>query len=228
MPINWNYTPQEARQLQATLRNKIDLTPLDQPIQRIGGADISYNKYSDVIYAGIIVLDYTTLKPVCRSTIIGKMTFPYIPGLLSFREIPSLYAAWEALPEKPDVLVLDGHGINHPRRLGVAAHFGLVSDQPTVGIAKNHLFGRYEEPKPEKGSVSAVMDQGETIGYVLRTRDGVKPVWVSPGHRVSMTQSLDIARHCMQGLRIPVPTRQAHLMVNELRKGEIEAGVFWY
>jgi deoxyribonuclease V len=228
MPIDWNYTPQQALQLQATLQTKINITPFDQPIQRIGGADISYNKYSDVIYAGIIVLDYESLEPVCRSTIIGKMDFPYIPGLLSFREIPAIYAAWEALPEKPDILILDGHGINHPRRLGVAAHFGLVSDQPTIGIAKNHLFGRYQEPGREKGSVSTVMDRGETIGYVLRTRDGVKPVWVSPGHKVSMAQSLEVALHCIRGVRIPVPTREAHMMVNDLRKGDIEPGVYWY
>lgn len=228
MPIDWNYSPQEALQLQATLQTRINITPLGHPIQRIGGADISYNKYSDVIYAGIIILDYESLEPVCRSTIIGKMNFPYIPGLLSFREIPAIYAAWEALPEKPDVLALDGHGINHPRRLGVAAHFGIVSDQPTIGIAKNHLSGHYEEPGPEKGSASEVIDRGEPTGYVLRTRDHVKPVWVSPGHRVSMAQSLEIARHCSRGVRIPVPTREADMMVNELRRGDIEPGVFWY
>lgn len=223
--MNWDLTPSEAIRLQRELQEQINLSPLNKPIQRIAGADISYNKNDDTIYAGIIVLDYQTMQPVCRSTIIDKMKFPYIPGLLSFREIPALYAAWEALEEKPDLLAMDGHGINHPRRLGVATHFGLITDQPSMGIAKNHLAGKYEEPGPLKGDFSNVIDQGETIGYVLRSRDRVKPVWVSPGHKLSMEQSLEVALHCCRGLRIPEPTRQAHLMVNELRRGEIEVGV---
>lgn len=223
--MNWNLTPSEAIKLQKELKEKIDVSPYTGPIQRIAGADISYNKNDDTIYAGIIVLDYQTMQAVCRSTIIDKMRFPYIPGLLSFREIPSIYKAWKALSEQPDILVMDGHGINHPRRLGVATHFGLISGQACIGIAKNHLTGRYEDPGPEKGSFSVILDQGEKLGYVLRSRDRVKPVWVSPGHRVSMEQSLAIALHCSRGVRIPEPTRQAHLMVNELRRGEIEAGV---
>lgn len=223
--MNWDLTPTEAIQLQRELKRKINLSPLNKPIQRIAGADISYNKNDDTIYAGIIVLDYETMRTICRSTIIDKMRFPYIPGLLSFREIPALFAAWEALEEKPDILAMDGHGINHPRRVGVATHFGLITGQPAIGIAKNHLSGKYEEPGPQKGDFSNVIDQGDVIGYVLRTRDRVKPVWVSPGHKVSMEQSLEIALHCSRGLRIPEPTRQAHLMVNELRRGEIEVGV---
>lgn len=223
--MNWDLTPTEAIRLQREMKKKIDLSPLAKNIQRIAGADISYNKNDDTIYAGLIVLDYQTLLPVCRSTVIHKMRFPYIPGLLSFREIPSLYLAWQALEEKPDLLVLDGHGINHPRRMGVATHFGIISGQSTIGIAKDHLSGRYIEPGPLRGSFSEILDQGEKIGYVLRTRDNVKPVWVSAGHKVSMAQSLEIALHCGRGLRIPEPTRQAHLMVNELRRGEIDAGI---
>lgn len=226
--MNWNLTPSEAIKLQKELKEKIDLSPYTGPLQRIGGADISYNKNDDTIYAGIIVLDYQTMQPLCRSTIIDKMRFPYIPGLLSFREIPSLHAAWEPLPEKPDVLVLDGHGINHPRRLGIATHFGLVTGQVSMGIAKNHLTGTYQEPGPTKGSFSEIIGQGEKIGYVLRSRDKVKPVWVSAGHQLSMEQSLEIALHCSRGLRIPEPTRQAHLLVNEFRRGEIEAGVEYF
>lgn len=223
--MNWNLTPTEAVQHQKALRKQINLSPFTKPIQRIAGSDISYNKQDDTIYAGIIVLDYQTMQPICRSAIITKMTFPYIPGLLSFREIPALHAAWQALPEKPDILAMDGHGINHPRRLGVATHFGLISGQAAIGIAKNHLCGQYEEPDSTRGSHSYVIDQGEKIGYVLRTRDGVKPVWVSPGHGVSMEQSLTIALHCSRGVRIPEPTRQADLMVNALRRGEIEPGL---
>jgi deoxyribonuclease V len=223
--MNWDLTPSEAVRLQRELRKKIDLSPLPDPIERIAGSDISYNRNDDTIYAGIIVLDYQTMEPICRSTIIDKMRFPYIPGLLSFREIPALYAAWQALTEKPDVLAMDGHGINHPRRLGIATHFGLITGQATLGFAKNHLTGNYREPGPQKGDFSNVIDQGEKIGYVLRTRKRVKPIWVSPGHKISMNQSLEIALHCSRGLRIPEPTRQAHLMVNELRRGEIEVGV---
>ena len=226
--MNWNLTPGEAVALQKDLRKKIDLRPLDITIQRIAGADISYHKNDYVIYAGIIVLDYQTMEPVCRSTILDKMRFPYIPGLLSFREIPAIYEAWRILDAKPDVLVMDGHGVNHPRRIGVATHFGLITGQPCIGIAKNHLTGEYEEPGPKKGDHSKVVDQGEQIGYVLRTRDRVKPVWVSPGHRGSMEQSLKIALHCSRGLRIPEPTRRAHLMVNAFRRGEIGAGLHFF
>lgn len=224
---DWDLTPQEAVQLQKKLRDQIIIQSYDQPIQRIAGADISYNRFSDVIYAGIVVLDFKTLQPILSVTILDRMRFPYVPGLLSFREIPAIFRAWEALPEKPDVIMLDGHGINHPRRLGVAAHFGLVTGHPTLGCAKKHLCGTYIDPPLIRGHYSTIEDKGDTIGYVLCTKDKVKPVWTSPGHLLGLEQSAKITLHCARGYRIPEPTRQAHLLVNAFRRGEIEEGVRW-
>lgn len=222
---DWNLSPKEAIARQRELREQTNLCPMTRPIQYIAGADISYNKSSDVIYAGVVVLDYQSMEVVQRSTVIDKMQFPYIPGLLSFREIPSILKAWKALPWQPDVIMMDGHGIAHPRRVGVATHFGLLTGCPSLGCAKKHLIGKYEEPAPSKGSFSPVFDMGEQIGYVVRTKDKVKQVWISPGHGMNLEQSREIALQCSRGYRIPEPTRQAHLMVNELRRGEKEAGV---
>jgi len=222
---NWKVNPSEAVQIQQELRNKIVLKKLDKDIQYIAGTDISLNLDSDIAYAGIIVLDYGTLQPVAYAAAMGKIDFPYIPGLLSFREIPALMQAWEQLPVQPDVVMVDGHGIAHPRRMGIATHFGLVIDTPTLGCAKKILTGKYAMPLPEKGSYSEIKSREEVLGYALRTRTNVKPVFVSPGHLITHIESLQIAQHCAVKYRLPEPTRLAHQLVNRLRRGEIEEGV---
>lgn len=221
---DWHLSPAEAIALQQDLRSHVDLQPLQQPPRTIAGADISYNRFSDIIYAGIIVLDYTTQRPLCRSTVIGKMTFPYVPGLLSFRELPALMEAWQQLEERPDTIMLDGHGIAHPRRLGIATHFGLVSGCPSLGCGKSVLVGKFDPPPPVRGARSPMIHQGQTIGCALRTKDRVNPVYVSPGQGMSLEDAVSIALHCARGYRIPEPTRQAHLLVNELRRGELSPG----
>lgn len=225
MSNSWDLSPIEAVALQKTLQKNIRLAPLPQGVRYIAGADISFNKFSDVIYAGIIVLDYDTLQPVLRSTVIDKMTFPYVPGLLSFREIPALLKAWAQLPYQPDVIVLDGHGIAHPRGIGIASHFGLTVSCPAIGCAKKILTGSMGELPPEKGQTAALVKDGKTIGYALRTKDRVKPVFVSPGHLITMEESLAVIQHCTGNYRIPEPTRLAHLLVNAVRRGEVEVGV---
>ncbi|MCO6481039.1 MAG: deoxyribonuclease V [Phaeodactylibacter sp.] len=223
---NWSLSPTEAVGLQRQLREKIRLAPFEGPIRHIGGADLSYNKGSDEFYAGIVVLDYDTMRPVAHSTVIRRSPFPYIPGLLSFREIPSLMEAWERLPFRPDIMAFDGHGIAHPRRMGIATHFGLLTDRPTIGCAKKRLTGQYEEPPLQRGAYTPLLDGEETIGFALCTKNKVKPVFVSPGHKISLEQSREIMLHCARGYKIPEPTRQAHLLVNNLRRGEMEAGVW--
>lgn len=225
---SWSLSPAEAAALQQQLRERVILEPLGQPIRFIGGADLSYNKGSDEFYAGIVVLDYDSMAVVAWSTVIRRSPFPYIPGLLSFREIPSLMDAWEQLPFRPGLIAFDGHGIAHPRRMGIASHFGLLVDVPTIGCAKKKLTGHYEEPPLRRGAFTPILDGGETLGFALCTKDKVKPVFVSPGHRVSLEQSRDIMLHCARGYRIPEPTRQAHLLVNRLRLGAVEAGVGQY
>ncbi|NRB49718.1 MAG: endonuclease V [Saprospiraceae bacterium] len=222
---DWKLSPEEAIERQKELRGLTRLNPLTRPIQTIGGADIAYDQSSDTIYAGIVILDYESMDVLLCCSVEDRMQFPYIPGLLSFREIPAIMKAWNNLPYSPDVLMMDGHGIAHPRRVGVATHFGILTGCPTLGCGKTHLLGEYAALGVEKGSASALLDQGETIGHVVRTRENVKQVWISPGHGMSMEQSVEIALHCAREYRIPEPTRQADLLVNAIRRGERKVGV---
>lgn len=227
--ISTNYndiSPAEAIAIQQELRDKIQLTPLMNPVKTIAGADISFNKYSDTVYAGIIVLSYPDMKPIDESTIVATTRFPYIPGLLGFREIPALVEAWNKLETKPDVLVLDGQGIAHPRRMGIATHFGLVAKTPTIGCAKSLLTGKYEEPEDAPGATSPLNDKGEIIGTVLRTKRKCKPVYISPGHLITLEESVDIAMKCITTYRIPEPTRLAHLLVNRVRTASSDNSLF--
>lgn len=223
-PHPWNLSAQEAISLQKQLQSAVQLTPIQESIRYIGGADISYNKNSDVIYVGIVLLDYETMQVVAHSTVVDEMTFPYIPGLLSFREVPHLLKAWDKLPIKPQVMMMDGHGIAHPRRFGVACHFGLLTGCPALGCGKTRLTGRFEPVGPFKGDFSPMVHQDETVGFVFRTRDNVKPVFLSPGHLCSLEDCLAIGLHSARGYRIPEPTRQADQLVNKLRRGEMQAG----
>ena len=221
MHHRWDLSPTEAVALQRELRTRVDTSRWGGRPRTIGGADISYNRFSDVIYAAIVVLDYESQEVIRRSTVEDKMTFPYVPGLLSFREIPSLYKAWEALEGKPDVMMMDGHGIAHPRRLGIATHFGLLTGVPTIGCGKTVLLGKFDEPAPARGSYSEMVDRGEVVAYALRTKNRVKPVYTGPGNGISLEEARDITLHCARGYRIPEPTRQAHLLANALRRGEV-------
>jgi len=220
-----NITVSEAAALQKELRSQIELqTPAGLSISTIAGADISFNKYETTVYAGIIVLSFPELLPVAHSLVKTEVTFPYVSGYLAFREVPALLEAWNQLPQKPDVLVVDGHGIAHPRRMGIASHFGVLTGQPTIGCAKKILFGKYESPPDERGAYTDIQDKGDVIGAVLRTRAKVKPVFVSPGHKLSLKDSIDIILQCMGKYRIPEPTRKAHELVNAFRRGELQAG----
>jgi len=221
-----NISPAQAIAIQQELRDKIQLTPLMNPVKTIAGADISFNKYSDTVYAGIIVLSYPDMKPIAKSTIVATTRFPYIPGLLGFREIPALVEAWNKLETKPDVLVLDGQGIAHPRRKGIATHFGLVAKTPTIGCAKSLLTGKYEEPEDAPGATSPLNDKGEIIGTVLRTKRKCKPVYISPGHLITLEENVDIAMKCITTYRIPEPTRLAHLLVNRVRTASSDNSLF--
>ena len=214
---NWQVAPKEAVALQKTLRTKIKLTPLEKPIRLIGGADVSMNLFATEGFAGFVTLSYPECVLVDESVTKDKINFPYIPGLLSFREIPMLLKAWEKLKQKPDVIVVDGVGIAHPRRLGIATHLGLLLNRPTIGVSKNVLIGTYEEPEATPGSFTYLYDKDEIIGAALRTKLKVKPVFVSPGHLITLAESIDIIKNCIQKYRLPEPTRLAHNTVNKYR-----------
>lgn len=216
----WNLAPRDAIALQKELASEIRLIPLTDEPKRIGGCDVSMNRFAKEGFAGFVTLSFPNLETLATSAVKASIPFPYIPGLLSFREIPMLLTAWETLPEKPEVLLVDGIGIAHPRRLGIASHLGLILDLPTIGCAKSVLTGTYEEPGTEPGSWTPLIDQktGETIGAALRTKRNVTPLFISPGHRITLEDSRALVMGAVRKHRLPEPTRQAHLVTNEARR----------
>ncbi|HRH55267.1 MAG TPA: deoxyribonuclease V [Candidatus Paceibacterota bacterium] len=217
--MEWNLSPRDAVALQKELRSQVQLTPLTIEPELVGGCDVSMNRFAKEGFAGFVTLSYPELLIQDSSVVKDVIPFPYVPGLLSFREIPMLLKAWEKLAKKPDVLLVDGIGIAHPRRLGIASHLGLVLAIPTIGCAKSVLTGSYEEPGNEPGDWSPLVDPktNETIGAALRTKRNVKPMFISPGHQITLTDAIRVVMGCVRKHRLPEPTRQAHLAVNEHR-----------
>ncbi len=220
----WNLAPREAVELQRKLREQIRIEPLLRDIQTVAGADISFNKYSTTLYAGIVVLRLPSLETVEEVGVESETQFPYVPGLLSFREMPPLLEAWAKLKTEPDAVMFDGQGLAHPRRIGIACHAGLFLERPTIGCAKSVLVGKYDEPPAERGAWTPMIDRGEALGVALRTKSKVAPVYVSPGHRIDLQGAIDLALRCDGGYRVPEPTRRAHLLVNALRRAAGRAG----
>lgn len=179
------------------------------PPALIAGADVGFEQGGEVTRAAIVLLEYPSLICVEYQIARIKTLIPYIPGFLSFREVPALQAAWNTLSQKPDLVMVDGQGISHPRRLGVASHFGLLMDVPTIGIAKKRLCGHYQDLPEEVGSQQPLMDKGEQLGWVWRSKKRCNPLFISPGHRVSLDSALLWVERCMAGYRLPEPTRWA-------------------
>lgn len=217
-------TPAAAKGLQQRLRRKIVIEPLPKALQLVAGADISFDRGSNIMHAAIIVLELSTLSPVARSLVSEETPFPYIPGLLAFRELPVLWKAWHQLKTKPDVLIMDGHGLAHPRRMGIATHFGIEVDWPTMGCAKNILTGTHKELDMQKGASVALMHEGEQVGIALRSRSNVNPVYISPGYKLSFNDAYAIAMQTLTKYKLPRTTRLAHMWANRLRRGEVEEG----
>jgi deoxyribonuclease V len=214
----WDVTPAEAIRLQETLRPLV-ISRDDAPrvLRTVAGMDVSYDRRSPWIFAAVVVLRLPALEVVDHAAVRARATFPYVPGLLSFRESPAGLEAWERLRTRPDCLLCDGHGYAHPRRFGLACHFGLLVDLPTIGCAKSVLVGEYREPGKKRGSLSDLVHDGEVVGVATRTRNGTSPVFVSAGHRVSLRRAVEIVLACSPRYRIPEPIRQAHTLVNRLR-----------
>ncbi|MDX6695043.1 MAG: deoxyribonuclease [Blastocatellia bacterium] len=219
----WAVTPREAVELQKSLRERVRIEPLARPIETIAGADISFNKFSPVMYAGIVVLRLPHLEVLEEVGVVSETRFPYVPGLLSFRESPSVLEAWSKLKTEPDAVMFDGQGLAHPRRVGIACHVGLLINRPTIGCAKSVLVGKFAEPGRERGSWSEMIDKGEVVGAALRTKTNVQPVYVSPGHLIDLEGAIQLTLASDGGYRQPEPTRRAHNLVNALRRGEREA-----
>jgi deoxyribonuclease V len=215
----WHVSATEAQRIQQRLRRHIQVGTYVRDIRYIAGADIAIAPATSTIYAGVVVLDYATLAVVERKSLVSSTDFPYIPGLLSFREAPALLQVFADIETIPDVVVFDGQGIAHPRGLGIASHMGLLLDVPAIGCAKSRLTGRYEEPPPTRGAYTPLYGgHGQVLGAVLRTKDRTRPVFVSVGHKIELSQALDILLHCHRGYRIAEPTRLADQYVGTIRR----------
>ncbi|SFA37778.1 Endonuclease V [Pedobacter suwonensis] len=218
-----HYSFEEATAYQTELAKQLKFQQL-QNIDTIAGADISFNKNSDTMYAGIVILTYPDMVLRSFSLATYETSFPYKPGFLGFKEVPALLKVWELIKNKPDVVVLDGNGILHPRRMGVASHFGILANQATIGCAKSLLYGENHVPENKKLSTTEIISHGETLGFALRTKIKCATVYVSAGHLITADQSLEIVKNCVGNYRIPEPTRMAHNIVNDFRTGKLKAG----
>jgi deoxyribonuclease V len=208
-------SPQDARRLQVKLSAHIIRENRFKTVKTVAGIDVGMK--GDMLCAAIVVLNFPRLDVVAQSTATRRITFPYIPGLLSFREGPVILDALDRLGRKPDLLIFDGQGIAHPCRLGIASHIGLLTDFPSIGCAKTRLCGQYQEPDVDRGSHVPLLDHGETIGAIVRTRTNVKPVFVSIGHRVDLKTSIDYVLRCCKGYRLPETTRKPHHLAAECK-----------
>jgi len=206
----WRVTTTRAREIQLELAPRVSQEGTVIFPRFIAGADISVDRWTKTGTAAIVVLSYPELEIIEIATVTDRLDFPYVPGLLTFREAPLVLAACEKLKVTPDLFIVDGQGFAHPRRIGLASHLGLCLDVPTIGCAKSRLCGEYDEPALEQGSFSEIKDGGEVIGAALRTRSGVKPVFVSAGHKISLPEAVRWTLACCRGYRLPEPTRLAH------------------
>lgn len=217
---SWDLDAPQAVALQRELAARV-VTDVPLPTcTLLAGADVSNNPYSSTLYAGVVVLRLEDMTVVERRGAIAEGTFPYVSGLLSFREAPVLLQAFARVESQPDAVMCDGQGIAHPRRLGIASHLGLWLEVPTIGCAKSRLTGRFGELSPQAGATTPLTDRGTVLGMVVRSKKDVQPLFVSPGHRIDLESSVRWVLAACRRHRLPEPTRLAHLYVNELRRGE--------
>jgi deoxyribonuclease V len=209
-PIHpWVKTEKEARLIQEQLRTKVITEDRLGKVNYVAGVDVGFKDNYSITKAAVAVLSYPNLELVETAIATLPTTFPYIPGFLSFRELPAILAALEQLKTTPDLILCDGQGLAHPRRLGIASHLGLLIDLPTIGVGKSLLVGKHEEVPPEKGSWTPLIHRGETIGVVLRSRVNVKPIYISIGHKISLSTAINYVMGCLTKYRLPETTRWA-------------------
>jgi len=207
----WDVTTAEARDIQNRLAPLVVKDGLPHDVRFVAAADISVRREEPLARGAVVVLSYPEMEVVEQSVVEAEPRFPYVPGLLSFREAPILLRAFEQLRQRPDLLLVDGQGYAHPRRQGIACHLGLLLDLPAIGCAKSRLCGEHVQPGDAAGSRAPLLDGDEVIGSVLRTRDGTAPVYVSVGHRVGLEEAVDWVLRCCRGHRLPEPSRAAHM-----------------
>ncbi|MBA7471593.1 Endonuclease V [subsurface metagenome] len=223
----WNISPREAIRLQRKLAHKVSVEPLAGEVRTIAGTDCAFSHggkrpAGDApggrIVAVAVLCDAKTMEVVASACEVRPCKFPYVPGLLSFREGPAVIAAVRKLPFPADLLMCDGQGLAHPRGLGLASHVGLLLDLPTIGVAKSRLCGRHREPGAKRGCRTQLRHEGKVIGWVVRTRTNVKPLYISPGHRITALEAVAWTLGCCRGVRLPQPTRLAHQYVTQMKQ----------
>lgn len=220
---SWEISPMEARELQLELKGMVREKPFRGPPKLVAGADVAYSRAGNLVFAVAVVMDPADYSIVEEAMAVREGSFPYIPGLLSFREGPAVIEAFSRLETRPDLVFFDGQGVAHPRRLGLAAHMGLFLDIPSIGAAKSRLTGSFEEPPQKRGGQSPLMDRGEVIGAVVRTRSRVRPLFISVGHLIDLPSAVEQTLDACRRYRLPEPTRAAHNLVTRL-KAEILGG----
>ena len=213
---SWNVSVEEAIRIQEALRDRIILKKTFSEVRTIGGGDAAYSKNGKLLFAAIVVLSFPEMEIIDTATADGKTLFPYIPGLLSFREGPILIKTFQKLRLKPDMMIYDGQGIAHPRGIGLASHMGLWLDLPSIGCAKTPLLDEFTFPGRLKGSFEWIRREGKKVGAVLRTRDNIKPLFISPGHRIDLSTSNQLILESCKGFRFPEPLRKAHQLAERI------------
>lgn len=226
MPANWPATEEEARAVQDELRGRVVLDEAGPPpgSGRVTGVDVAYDDERDLVAAAAVVLDAATLEVVAEATAVGRISFPYVPGLLAFREIPTVRAALDALPGPPGLVVCDGYGLAHPRRFGLASHLGVLTGLPTIGVAKNPFTFTHDYPAPLRGGSAPLLAGCEEVGRALRTRSRVKPVFVSVGHRTSLDNAVAHTLALTPRYRLPESTRLADALCRQALKRAVAGG----
>ena len=214
-PQAWPTDVTQARAVQESLRGKVIAGDKLGVVKTVAGVDVGFERAGAVTRAAVVVLDFPSLEPREQEVARQPTRFPYVPGFLSFREAPAVLAALEQLRQAPDLLLCDGQGIAHPRRFGIACHLGVLTDIPSIGVAKSRLIGTHGTVPEEKGAWVPLMEAGEVIGAVLRTRNGVKPLYVSIGHRVSLDTAIDYVLRCTTKYRLPETTRLADRLASQ-------------
>lgn len=215
---SWSVNVGEAIQIQENLRDRIILEKTFTEVRTIGGGDVAYSRDRNFLFAAIVVLSFPKMETIDFATAHGEIPFPYISGLLSFREGPILINTFQKLKMKPDVMIYDGQGIAHPRGVGLASHMGLWLDLPSIGFTKTPLLNDFIYPGPSKGSFELIRREEKEVGAVLRTKEKVKPLFVSPGHRIDLRTSIQLILETCQEFRIPEPLRRAHHISRILRE----------
>lgn len=214
---SWDLSPKDAIEIQKQWSRRVVTTDQFGPVRRVAGVDVGFEDNNQVTRAAIVVLSYPELAPLDSALVKIPTSYPYIPGLLSFREMPAILKAYEQLQLKPDLLLCDGQGTAHPRRFGIACHLGVWLDVPSIGVGKTRLVGSHDALPDEKGAWVPLLDKGEQVGAVLRSRKGVKPIYVSTGHRVSLASSVQWVMNCVTRYKLPETTRYAHNLASNLK-----------